>query len=509
MYNEIHRMKKEGFKLSQISRHFLLDYRTVKDYLTMSEDDFELFTQNQTERTKELQAYEKFVLSKLQKYPDTPAAQMHDWLKEFDRNLSAVSPKTVFNFVLWVRQKYSLPKLSATRVYEMVAETDYGQQAQVDFGYYNLRNSTGGQVKVSFFTMVLSRSRYKYVWFSQGHFTSLLAIEAHELAFIFFKGIPKVIVYDQDRVFINDENRGDIILTTEFKAYMRQQSFQLHFCRKADPESKGKVENVVKYIKQNFLYNRPFSDIETLNCDAIAWLGRTANALPHALTQKRPVDQWQTEQPFLNPHTPVIIKPKPQLYTIRKDNTLSWKGNFYSLPAGTYKDRFSKLAVHTEADILILSDLQNNEICRHKIAIGKGQKIKNTDHARDKQSAITVLIEQVCILLDKPDQVRLFLSRIRKDKPRYTRDHILVLRHCIANTDKHIMNMALDFCCLNNINSATDLKAVAAQYSKDNGIVQPALPPAVLNPLNGSANTAKLMEPAKSIIADYEILLSI
>ena len=32
--------------------------------------------------------------------------------------------------------------------------------------------------------------------------------------------------------------------------------FELHFCRKYDPQSKGKVENVIQYTKKNFLFNR-------------------------------------------------------------------------------------------------------------------------------------------------------------------------------------------------------------------------------------------------------------
>lgn len=147
----------------------------------------------------------------------------------------------------------------------MVEETPYGMQAQVDFGEYNLRDSHGKRIKVFFFTIVLSRSRYKYVWFSVERFMAETAILAHESAFIFIGGIPDVIVYDQDRVFIVDENKGDIILTDRFKAYTRERKFKLHFCRKSDPESKGKVENVIKYVKQSFLYNRPFEDIEVLN----------------------------------------------------------------------------------------------------------------------------------------------------------------------------------------------------------------------------------------------------
>jgi transposase len=121
-----------------------------------------------------------------------------------------------------------------------------------------------------FLRMVLSRSRYKYVLFSKEPFTSHTSIDAHEKTFGFLEGIPDTLVYDQGRVFMVDENNGDLILTDAFKSYQQQRGFRLHFCRKSDPQSKGKVENLVKYVKQNLLYNRTFVDIDLLNSEALA-----------------------------------------------------------------------------------------------------------------------------------------------------------------------------------------------------------------------------------------------
>ncbi|MEP6677188.1 MAG: DDE-type integrase/transposase/recombinase [Ferruginibacter sp.] len=279
MYHEIQRMNREGLSVSQISRTLVLNWRTVKNYLSMSERDFDRSMEKQSDRKKNLLPYEAFIKSRLELYPDTSAAQMHDWIKEHYPASAEVSSKTVFNFVVWVRQHYNIPKTGNTREYEVVEELPYGKQAQADFGEYNLRDNQGKRVKVFFFTIVLSRSRFKFVWFQDQYFTSELAIEAHEKAFAFFGGIPDEIVYDQDKVLIVSENKGDLILTDRFRAYTRERPFKLHFCRRSDPESKGKVENVVKYTKQNFLYNRPFWDVENLNQEALGWLGRTANMM--------------------------------------------------------------------------------------------------------------------------------------------------------------------------------------------------------------------------------------
>ena len=245
MYYEIHRMYREDYSVSKISREMGMNRRTVKSYLSMSEREYELFIESQSEREKELQPFEEFVKTRLAKYQDTSAAQMHDWLKEKHEDFPKVSQKTVYNFVMWVRQKYNLPKISPTREYTIVDELPYGKQAQVDFGEYNMRDGNGKRVKVWFFLMELSRSRIKYVWFQDKPFTSNLAITAHEKAFERFGGIPDEIVYDQDKVFIVNENKGDLILTDAFRNYTKERSFTLHFCRKADPESKGYDKYIV------------------------------------------------------------------------------------------------------------------------------------------------------------------------------------------------------------------------------------------------------------------------
>lgn len=196
MYHQIQQFAAEGYSVTKIKAITGLHWRTIKKYLRMSEKEFEAFQEGQSDRKKHLLPYEGFVKERLERYRDTSAAQMHDWLKEHYPDFPKVNPKTVFNFVHWVRGKYNLPVMSEVREYETVPESVYGKQAQVDFGEYTLRNSTGGRTKVFFFPMLLSRSRYKYLWFSTRAFTSELAVLAHEKAFKFFEGIPEEIVYD-------------------------------------------------------------------------------------------------------------------------------------------------------------------------------------------------------------------------------------------------------------------------------------------------------------------------
>src|SRR5690606_4567329 len=113
---------------------------------------------------------------------------------------------------------------------------------------------------------------------------------------------------------------------------------------------------VVQYVKKNFLYNRTYWDIETLNTEAAAWLGRTANALVHNFTQKVPERELQIEKEHLAPFVPMaIVDKETKFHQVRKTNVIAYKGNFYSVPMGTYKGSETKVMVKERDQVLDIS----------------------------------------------------------------------------------------------------------------------------------------------------------
>ena len=179
-----------------------------------------------------------------------------------------------------LREQLGIPKSSPPREYTAVAELPPGKQMQVDFGEMYMPNAGGtGKTKVRFAVFLLSHSRYKFAYFQSRPFHTVDLVTAMTECFRYFDGMPDEIVFDQDSIVCVSENSGDIILTYEFEKFRQQCGFKVYMCRAADPESKGKVENAVRYVKHGFLENRlyPFDD-ETLNNCAVAWLERTANA---------------------------------------------------------------------------------------------------------------------------------------------------------------------------------------------------------------------------------------
>lgn len=286
MWYKIRELYSKGFNKSQIAFQLGLHRSTVRRYLKMDEDTLTAKLQHRRRYPRILDKYESYVCDVLSRYRFLSASQIHDWMKEQYPDLPVVCGKTVYNFVETVRRKYNLDKEGLSkRVYEKMPDTPYGEYAQMDFGESRMPTYRDDFVKVYFFVMVMSRSRQKFVYFSCTPFTSALAVYAHELAFAYFGGKPRRIIYDQDKVLLVRENLGDLILTRTFRAFVNEQHFQPVFCRPADPESKGKVENVVKYVKRNFLAGRTFNSLEVLNTEVLQWLEKQETARymePHA-----------------------------------------------------------------------------------------------------------------------------------------------------------------------------------------------------------------------------------
>jgi len=143
MYHQSHKMLREKMTLTQISSFTGLDRRTVRKYAGMNEQEYESFLCAKDERSKLLILYEDFVKDKLLQLPDASSAQLHDWLKEHHQDFPLTSPRTVYNFVMWVRHKYHIIQQANQRDYFPVEELAYGAQGQVDFGQYIVRSDQG------------------------------------------------------------------------------------------------------------------------------------------------------------------------------------------------------------------------------------------------------------------------------------------------------------------------------------------------------------------------------
>lgn len=466
MYNQIQQLKEHGFTRSRVAKQLNLNRETVTRYWNMTADEFEiqLYSVN---REQLLSNYEETIISWLRQYPTMTAAQVCDWLKEhYEEN---IKERTVSRYVKALREKYNLRKSNHPRDYEAVEELPMGKQLQVDFGEKWMQSIDGQRVKLRFVAFVLAHSRYKWAFFQTRPFrTSDLVRSCHE-CFRYLGGMPQELVFDQDSIVSVSENFGDIIHTFELEKLRQECKFKVYLCRAADPESKGKIENVVKFIKYNFLENRLFADEEILNSSFLDWLDRTGNAKVHGTTKKIPTKVFEEEREQLRPLLDIQSNNDANIYrNVRKDNTLVYDSNRYSLPLGTYNTQKEVRIEAIDGKLRILT-VFGEFIYEHSISTGRGLLIKSTSHSRDVTDSMDkaqAIIDELLLF-----KASTFLQTIRTEKARYARDQFKLLQtlHDKYGIDQ-VLN-AIKFCEVSKLSGATYVKDFLEHNAKPKQVI--------------------------------------
>ncbi len=474
MWNKVKELSLQGLNKSQIAVKLSIDRKSVTKLLQMSLESY--LDHLSAPRAKKLDPYESFIFNLLDEFPFLSSAVVEDRLKEHYPELLSISSKTVYNYVMGIRSKYKIEKVSSSKIRLMRKWTDtpYGEWGQVDFGTSLMSSGSGKRHRVYFFVMVLGRSRQKYVYFQSTPFTSKTAIYAHQLSFEYFCGSPQKLLYDQDRVFTKGENYGDIVFTQEFGRYTSGEVFTPVFCRKADPQTKGKVENVIKYIKHNFLLARRYYSDERLNSEVLDWLARTGNGKVSKATELIPMKEWEREREYLLTPRMSPVKPEAEYreYRVRKDHTIRYKGNYYSLPRGTYQGASSVVRLYIQGDKLLITDSLNKTLAEHIIPQTKGGYISSAEHWKTPNISNSELYNQVLLGLGETSVAKSWMQRLGDKKRRYLRDNLISLKHSIGRYDKEIIKTTLELCNDKDVYNAADFADIAKTLYGEGGDVK-------------------------------------
>jgi transposase len=466
-------MKEAGFSIRQVSRAIRVSRNTITKYWEMMPEEYSQKFKT-VNRMTALMAYEPVVKRWLETYPNMTAAQVRDWLEE--KHQLDAAERSVRRLVAKLRELHGIARTAEPqREYEAVEELPKGYQLQLDFGVKSARYAYSSRyIKLYFVVFTLSYSRYKWGLFQDRPFISSDLVRALYGCFEYFGGMPQQLVYDQDSILVVSENYGDIIHTQAFSTFLAATKLKVRVCRKSDPETKGLVEASVKFVKGNFMENRYFMDIGIWNQSFEDWLLRTGNGKENGTTKRKPAEMFAEEQEHLLPLfgvAPTRLADDMER-RVRKDNTILYLSNRYSLPLGTYgKEKTVTLSV--EGDKLHIGDRVGEPLAVHKLSGGKGKLIKLDSHRRDKNIRIREHLDKTVALLG--EEFREHLAVMCEEKPRYVKDQLgLVVHTCEIYGRENVLE-AMRYCQNLGLHSANDLSGAAKMISG-----QPAKEPQTL-----------------------------
>jgi transposase len=273
-------------------------------------------------------------------------------------------------------------------------ETGPGQQAQMDFGVYDIDFTREGRRRVYLFSYLLGYSRRQYLrWVEAMDLRTTL--HEHVQAFRHLGGVARVCLYDNFKAVVLWRDADGPLYNPKFLAFATHYGFQPQACRVRRPQTKGKVERKFFYVETSLLNGRTFDTLEHLNEVTATWLQNVADVRILRDFQESPRERHAREQPHLLPLPPCDFDTALVLYRhVNVEGFVAYRLNYYSVP-WSYIGQV--LPVRITEDEVIIYSIGLEEIARHRLVprtqSGVRQILKS-HHPADDPGQRTLLLRQ-------------------------------------------------------------------------------------------------------------------
>jgi transposase len=320
--NDINELKRQGLSISQISSVTGFDRKTIRKYLN---------------------------------HPQTPRYQRRERLPKgnklepFKPYLHERMVAGVWNAVVLLAEirtrgytgGYSILKeylhplrKEAFAVAVRRFETPPGHQGQVDWAELGHIETTEGRKTLYGFVFTLGHSRAIFADIATDTRLATL-LRLHEAAFAELGGVPREILYDRMKtVVLGTDSRGETVWHPVFLDFARYWGFVPRACRAYRPQTKGKVENGIGYLRKNFLCGREADSVPDLRSQLRTWVWQVANQRVHGTTHRQVFTAWNEEKIHLLPLSGRSSYPYAgeEARKVSRDAFVSFRGNRYSVP---------------------------------------------------------------------------------------------------------------------------------------------------------------------------------
>lgn len=364
--NNICEMKRQGLSISRISQMTDLDRKTVRKYLN---DPKVRPYGPRAPRKSVLNDYKPFIEQRL----SAGVWNAVVLLRELRERGYTGGYTAIKDYLRPLRQE-------AEHVASRRFETPPGQQAQMDWGHLGrITYADATSAPLSAFVMTLGCSRAMFADVATDQkLPTLLAM--HERAFAELGGVPQQILYDNMKTVVLQtltqgvDERGEIRWNPGFIDFARYWGFEPILCRPHRPQTKGKVESGVKYVRRNFLCGRAADSVDDLQRQLHAWVCEVANQRTHGTTHQVVLEAWTKEKPYLQkasmPAYPLVCQEDRQ---VASDAYVAFRTNRYAVP---WQAAGKQVYVQLEGQTLRIL-LDGQILATHALNPGKYQTIKD------------------------------------------------------------------------------------------------------------------------------------
>ncbi|AAM04476.1 transposase [Methanosarcina acetivorans C2A] len=232
--------------------------------------------------------------------------------------------------------------------------------------------------------MILGYSRMRYVEFTLSIDTPTL-IQCHLNAFEYFGGFTQEILYDNMKQVVIKRalKSSDSEWNPQFEEFFKCFGFIPRLCRPYRPQTKGKIENTVGFVKRDFFLGRRFTSLEDLNAQVHRWLERV-NSTVHGTTYQIPLERFKEEKLSPLDQVPPYKVVHKETRKVSRDCYISFLGNKYSVPY-RFAGRTAELQI-LEGIFEVYVDYE--KVCEHEILPGNCRVSRKKEHFQGLLSEI-------------------------------------------------------------------------------------------------------------------------
>lgn len=314
----IRELKKSGMSVSAIAKQLKLDRKTVRK--AIYSDSSPKYIRRASKSI--LDNYKPYLDDRLERFNLT-SQRLHEELMDqgFEGKYGMVNK--------YVQSKKSEYKTKATLRFETIP----GEQAQVDWAYLGdfYDQDKKKIIRLCCFLMVLGYSRMKFIHFFDSD-DSHNFLTGHNLAFKFFGGYTREILYDNLKSVVLKRafKQVDSEFNKEFLEFSGFYGFKAILSQPYRPQTKGKVENTVRFVRDNFFNGSEFRTLDEINEKAKEWLDKVNNRI-HGTTHEKPIERFNKEN-LITISGKFYDLSRVYYRKVQTDCHFSFKANFYSCP---------------------------------------------------------------------------------------------------------------------------------------------------------------------------------
>lgn len=154
-----------------------------------------------------------------------------------------------------------------------------------------------------------------------------------ENAFFDFGGVPQTLVIDNLRAAVSRADWYDPEFCPKVRSFAEHYQVAILPTKPYTPRHKGKIENGVKYVKNNALKARTFSTLADQNQHLRQWEQTVADTRIHGTTRQQVIGVFtQSEKPALQPLPPSRFELfEEALRNVHRDGHVQVRGAYYSV----------------------------------------------------------------------------------------------------------------------------------------------------------------------------------